>query len=67
MAKLTIAREVCKGCGLCADVCPRQLLALSREINTRGYHPIELTDQEKCIGCTFCARMCPDAVITVEK
>ncbi len=67
MAKLTIAREVCKGCGLCADVCPRQLLALSREINTRGYHPIELTDQEKCIGCAFCARMCPDAVITVEK
>ena len=67
MAKLTIAREVCKGCGLCADVCPRQLLALSREINTRGYHPIELTDQEKCIGCAFCASMCPDAVITVEK
>ena len=67
MAKLTIAREVCKGCGLCADVCPRQLLALSREINTRGYHPIELTDQEKCISCAFCARMCPDAVITVEK
>ena len=67
MAKLTIAREVCKGCGLCADVCPRQLLALSREINTRGYHPIELTDQEKCIGCASCAMMCPDCVITVER
>ncbi len=67
MAKLTIARETCKGCGLCADVCPRQILALSKEINTRGYHPIGITDQEKCIGCAFCARMCPDAVITVEK
>ena len=67
MAKVTIARETCKGCALCADVCPRKILALSREINTRGYHPIEITDQEKCIGCAFCARMCPDAVITVEK
>ena len=67
MAKLTIAREVCKGCGLCADVCPKKLLALSGEINSRGYHPIAITGQEQCIGCAFCARMCPDAVITVEK
>ena len=67
MAKLTIAREVCKGCGLCADVCPKKLLALSGEINSRGYHPIAIAGQEQCIGCAFCARMCPDAVITVEK
>lgn len=67
MAKLTIAREICKGCGLCADACPKKLLALSKEINTKGYHPIAITDQEKCIGCAFCARMCPDAVIKVEK
>ena len=67
MAKLTIDRETCKGCGLCADVCPKHLLALSKEINTKGYHPIGITDQEQCIGCAFCARMCPDAVIKVEK
>ena len=60
MAKLTIDRETCKGCGLCAEVCPKQ-------INTKGYHPIGITDQESCIGCAFCARMCPDAVIKVEK
>ena len=67
MAKLTIDRETCKGCGLCADVCPKHLLALCKEINTKGYHPIGITDQESCIGCAFCARMCPDAVIKVEK
>jgi len=67
MAMLTIARETCKGCGLCADVCPKKILALSRDINSRGYHPIAVTDQSKCIGCAFCARMCPDAVIKVEK
>ena len=57
MAKLTIAQEVCKGCGLCADVCTKKLLVLSGEINSRGYHPIAMTEQEKCIGCAFCARM----------
>ena len=67
MALLTIARETCKGCGLCAAVCPKKILALSKDINSRGYHPIAVTDQEKCIGCAFCARMCPDAVIKVEK
>ena len=55
MAKLTIAKETCKGCGLCID------------INAKGYHPVAIAEQEKCIGCAFCARMCPDAVITVEK
>ena len=67
MAQLTIARETCKGCGLCADVCPKKILGLSKEINTKGYHPISIAEQEKCIGCAFCARMCPDAVIKVEK
>ncbi len=67
LAKLTIDRETCKGCGLCADACPKHLLALSKEINAKGYHPIGIEEQDKCIGCAFCARMCPDAVIKVEK
>ncbi len=67
MALLTIAQELCKGCGLCADVCPKKILALSKEINSKGYHPIAMTDQSQCIACAFCARMCPDAVIKVEK
>ena len=67
MAMLTIAQETCKGCGLCADVCPKKILALSKEINSKGYHTIAVTDQSQCIGCAFCARMCPDAVIRVEK
>ena len=67
MAKLTYDIERCKGCGLCVNVCPKKLLALSGHINTKGYHPVEITDQAACIGCAFCALMCPDAVIKVEK
>lgn len=67
MAKVTISTEACKGCGLCALACPKKIVALSGEINAKGYHPAECTKPEECIGCAFCARMCPDCVITVEK
>ena len=67
MAKLTIAAESCKGCGLCADVCPRHILALSKDINAKGYHPAQCIAPEQCVGCAACATMCPDVAITVER
>lgn len=68
MAKVSFDEERCKGCGLCEIVCPKQIIALSKEkINAKGYHPAEIIEQEKCIACAFCATMCPDTVITVEK
>lgn len=68
MAKLTFDKDRCKGCGLCISACPKNLLTLSKvEINAKGHHPAQITDQEACIGCAFCATMCPDCVITVEK
>lgn len=68
MAGIKVNEERCKGCGLCVDACPRQILALSKSrINSKGYHPVEMTDKDKCTGCTSCAIMCPDVVITVER
>ena len=68
MAKLTFKTDVCKGCGLCVDACPKHLLKLATDkINKMGHHPVEMTDEKACIGCAFCATMCPDCIITVEK
>lgn len=67
MAKIKIAEDSCKGCGLCTLACPKKLIRLSDKINKKGYHPIECTDMDQCIGCAFCARMCPDCIIGVEK
>ncbi len=68
MAKITFATDVCKGCGLCVNACPRKLIVLSADkLNKKGHSPAEITDMSKCIGCACCAVMCPDCVITVEK
>lgn len=68
MAKLTFDKERCKGCGLCVQACPKQILAVSdTQSNGKGYYVVEMTDEDKCIACAFCATMCPDCVIKVEK
>ena len=68
MAKVTFKTDLCKGCGLCVNVCPKGIVHLSETtLNNKGHHPAVVTDQEKCIGCAFCATMCPDCVITVER
>ena len=68
MVKLTINDERCKGCALCVRACPKDLLRLSEtKLNSKGYHPAELTDSEQCVACASCARTCPDAVIEIEK
>lgn len=68
MAKLKIRTDSCKGCGLCADACPKNILAIAKDkINAKGHHPVELTDEDACVGCASCAIMCPDCIIRVER
>ena len=31
MAKLTFKTDNCKGCGLCVDACPKQVIALAKD------------------------------------
>ena len=68
MAKLTIRTDSCKGCGLCVNACPKNLLEIARDtINAKGHHPVVLKDEAACVGCASCAMMCPDCIIRVER
>ncbi len=68
MAKVTFQEELCKGCGLCIEVCPKKIVEMANgRLNAKGYHPAQVERMTECIGCAFCAMMCPDCVITVEK
>lgn len=70
MAKgsITVDEVRCKGCGLCVDFCPKDVIELdAQKLNAKGYHPATPARPEDCIGCAICATMCPDVAITVDK
>jgi NAD-dependent dihydropyrimidine dehydrogenase PreA subunit len=64
---VTISAEDCKGCGLCIEVCPPQVLHFSAALNAMGYHPVEYQGDD-CTGCGVCFYVCPEpGTITVYK
>jgi len=71
MAKVLGAIEVdiekCKGCNLCVEACPTDVIALAKQVNGKGYNYAYMEKPEACIGCANCGLVCPDSVITVYK
>ena len=66
--RVVIDVERCKGCELCINACPQDVLALSKQFNSKGYRPVFLMEHDNdCTGCALCATICPDAVITVYR
>lgn len=65
--KIVVDIERCKGCSVCVVNCPLDVLALSDEVNGKGYHFSVMKNPEECTGCASCAMVCPDSVITVYR
>ncbi|MBI1743460.1 4Fe-4S binding protein [Candidatus Acetothermia bacterium] len=51
----------CKGCGLCVNSCPTNILYLN------GKSRIAVKDIAQCIFCGICEARCPDFAIWVVK
>ena len=66
MPLVAIDRDRCKGCELCVQAFPQQVLAISHRINTKGYFPADVTEPYRCIGCRMCAITCPDVAIAIS-
>lgn len=58
-----ILRERCKGCGFCVEYCPKDILELSTDFNTKGYHPPIVKDADSCVHCQLCEMLCPEFAI----
>ncbi len=66
--RITIDVERCKGCELCREACPPDVIAMAEDLNSKGYRPVVLFDpQHECTGCALCATVCPDGCITVYR
>ncbi len=62
---LRIDTDECKGCGLCVEACPLNLIAMNDRLNHYGYRTATYTGAG-CIGCGICFLACPEpGAITV--
>ena len=62
-----IDKDRCKGCGLCVTMCPKNVLEISDQVNTKGYFPAFRARSEDCIYCAMCCTMCPDVAIDISE
>jgi 2-oxoglutarate ferredoxin oxidoreductase subunit delta len=67
-AKVTIEPELCKGCGLCIESCPPDVLRFHERFNSKGYHYAYYLG-DGCTGCGMCFYACPEpeAIIVYKK
>ncbi len=64
---VVVDTEACKGCSVCVVSCPKNVLQLNKQVNSRGYNYSYMANADECIGCGNCGLVCPDSVITVYR
>ncbi|HOI27886.1 MAG TPA: 4Fe-4S binding protein [Paludibacteraceae bacterium] len=64
---IVVNNERCKGCQLCVEACPSKVIAMSKQVNSKGYNYAYMENADACVGCASCGIVCPDGCISVYK
>ena len=69
LGRVFIIPERCKECNYCWTFCPREVLEISTEINSFGYHHprVKPGKENDCVKCGMCESICPEFAIFVEE
>jgi len=68
VATIHIDSNLCKGCGICVEFCPKNVFRLREDLSESGIHLAVAAEEEKCTVCHLCELYCPDfAIAVVEK
>ncbi|MDR1677013.1 MAG: ferredoxin family protein [Deltaproteobacteria bacterium] len=52
-----LSKKLCRGCGVCLEVCPGDLLTLGPD------DLVQIEEPERCWGCAACLKSCPHQAI----
>lgn len=58
---IEINKKLCKGCGICVGLCPKNVLEIDGSGKANAAH------LDNCIGCQLCELRCPDFAIRVGR
>lgn len=65
---IIVDTDRCKGCMLCVNACPQEVIELAaKKVNLHGYPYVTPVKIDDCTGCASCAVVCPDGCITVYR
>jgi 2-oxoglutarate ferredoxin oxidoreductase subunit delta len=62
---IVINETWCKGCRICVDLCPKQVLLMIEAPDRWEGAIVQVTNMDACNGCGICEAECPDFAITV--
>ena len=64
---VVIIQELCKGCYICVEMCPKEVFSIEDTPGPGGFKPVSVARPENCIGCDLCVIYCPDFAMEVNE